>query len=174
MSGTLTWNRYGKSRVRLVKVCRSADRHDLVDLTIDVQLEGAFESVYADGDNRSCLPTDTMKNTVYALARRHPIGAVEAFAAVVADHFAAKPAVERVRIAASEARWARLSPGGRPHPHAFVREGDECWTADVTRGRDGLDIASGLTNLIVLKTTDSAFAGYPRDQYTTLPETRDR
>src|SRR5205823_209279 len=119
MSGTLTWNRYGKSRVRLVKVCRSADRHDLVDLTIDVQLEGAFESVYADGDNRSCLPTDTMKNTVYALARRHPIGAVEAFAAVVADHFAAKPAVERVRIAASEARWARLSPGGRPHPHAL-------------------------------------------------------
>ena len=29
-------------------------------------------------------------------------------------------------------------------------------------------------NLVVLKTADSAFAGFPRDQYTTLPETRDR
>ena len=38
----LTWNRYGKSRIRLVKVRRSRDPHELVDLTIDVQLEGAF------------------------------------------------------------------------------------------------------------------------------------
>ena len=64
MSGTLTWNRYGKSRVRLVKLRRRQEPHDLVDLTIDVQLEGAFEDVYVVGDNSACLPTDTMKNTV--------------------------------------------------------------------------------------------------------------
>src|SRR5204863_28944 len=66
----LTWNRYGKSRVRLVKVNRARDPHELIDLTIDVQLEGAFESVYVDGDNAACLATDTMKNTVYAFARQ--------------------------------------------------------------------------------------------------------
>ncbi|PYR39242.1 MAG: urate oxidase, partial [Acidobacteria bacterium] len=78
----LAWNRYGKSRVRLVKVRRphAGDPHDVVDLTIDVQLEGAFDDVYVAGDNSACLATDTMKNTVYALARRDPIAHVEAFA----------------------------------------------------------------------------------------------
>jgi urate oxidase len=102
---TLTWNRYGKSRVRLVKVLRRTEPHELVDLTLDVQLEGAFEVVYVDGDNRSCLATDTMKNTVYALARHDPIAQVESFAERLAEHFAAKPAVSRVRISAVEHRW---------------------------------------------------------------------
>ena len=89
------WNRYGKSRVRLVKLDRRAEPHALVDLTIDVQLEGDFEPVY-EGDNRLCLATDTMKNTVYALARQAPIEHVEAFAVRLADHFVGKPAVTQV------------------------------------------------------------------------------
>src|SRR5258706_482362 len=80
MFSELTWNRYGKSRVRLVKVRREHEPHELVDLSIDVQLEGAFTAVYADGDNQSCLATDTMKNTVYALARHDPLTHVESFA----------------------------------------------------------------------------------------------
>src|SRR5215217_764154 len=103
----LTWNRYGKSRVRLVKVNRARDSHELVDLTIDVQLEGAFEAVYVDGDNRSCLATDTMKNTVYALARQDPIAHVESFALRLADHFLGKAAVSQVRISAAEQKMIR-------------------------------------------------------------------
>ena len=174
MDAVLSWNRYGKSRVRLVKLRRASERHDIVDLTIDVQLEGAFEAVYVDGDNRSCLPTDTMKNTVYAIARNDPIDHVETFAIRLAEHFGAKPGVSRTRISAAELRWDRLLAGSRPHPHAFVQAGGEQWTAVVTRDADGVRVTSGLTNLVVLKTTDSAFAGFPRDQYTTLPETRDR
>ena len=170
----LLWNRYGKSRIRLVKVRRSRDPHELVDLTIDVQLEGAFDAVYIDGDNAPCVATDTMKNTVYALARQDPIDHVEAFASRLADHFLAKPAVSRVRISAVEQPWARLSSGGRPHPHAFVQGGAEHWTAVVTRGARGVEVVSGFENLMVLKTTDSAFTGFPRDEYTTLPETGDR
>ena len=170
----LTWNRYGKSRIRLVKVRRSRDPHELVDLTVDVQLEGAFEPVYVDGDNGPCLATDTMKNTVYALARQDPIDHVEAFALRLADHFVAKPAVARVRISAIEQPWGRLSSGGGPHPHAFVQAGAEHWTAVVTRDARGREIVSGLADLVVLKTTDSAFAGFPRDEFTTLPDTTDR
>src|SRR5882757_5638036 len=117
----LSWNRYGKSRIRLVKVRRSRDPHELVDLTIDVQLEGAFEPVYVDGDNGPCLATDTMKNTVYALARLDPIDHVETFALKLADHFLAKPAVSRARISACEHRWDRLPVNGQPHPHAFAQ-----------------------------------------------------
>jgi urate oxidase len=169
----LTWNRYGKSRIRLVKV-RRADPHELVDLTIEVQLEGEFQAVYVDGDNGPCVATDTMKNTVYALARLDPIDHVETFAARLAGHFLAKPAVTRVRISAVEQPWGRLSSGGRPHPHAFVQAGAEHWTTVVTSDARGSEIVSGLGNLVVLKTTDSAFSGFPRDEYTTLPDVEDR
>jgi urate oxidase len=177
----LSWNRYGKSRIRLVKVRRPPARagqsdapHEVVDLTIDVQLEGAFEAVYVDGDNGPCLATDTMKNTVYALARLDPINHVETFALTLADHFLAKPAVSRARISVWEHRWDRLAVDGQPHPHAFAQPGGEQWTTVVTRDGEGARIVSGLTNLVVLKAADSAFAGFPRDAYTTLPETEDR
>jgi urate oxidase len=168
----LLWNRYGKSRVRLVKVRRPPHGapHELADLTIDVQLEGAFDAVYVDGDNGPCIATDTMKNTVYALARQDPVAHVEAFASRLADHFIAKPAVARARITAVEHRWARLAAS----PHAFVQPGGEQWTAVVTRDARSLSIVAGLANLVVLKTADSAFAGFPREQFTTLPETDDR
>jgi len=168
MTAALTWNRYGKSSIRLVKVRRSADPHDVIDLTIDVALEGAFEKVYTDGDNRGCLATDTMKNTVYAFAKVEPLDHVESFAVKLAEHFSEKPGVSLVRIAIDEHPWTRL------HPHAFARAGDEVWTTVVTSVDDAASITSGLRGLVVLKTTDSAFSGFPRDQFTTLPETRDR
>ena len=170
----LAWNRYGKARVRLVKVRRDRDPHELVDLTIDVALEGAFEPVYLDGDNTLCVATDTMKNTVYAFARQDPIEHVEAFAARLADHFAVLPAVTRATISAAEHRWVRLSSGGRPHPHAFTQQGPDRWTTVVSRGAEGTRVRSGVADLVVLKTTDSGFSGFPRDAFTTLPETDDR
>jgi urate oxidase len=171
---TLSWNRYGKSRIRLVKLRRSRDPHELVDLTIDVQLEGAFNAVYVDGDNSSCLATDTMKNTVYALARQDRLDHIEMFAARLAAHFLTKPAVTAVRIGVVEQPWTQVLAGGRPHPHAFVQAGAEQWTAAATATAGGITIVSGLSHLVLLKTTDSAFAGFPRDEYTTLPDTEDR
>jgi urate oxidase len=170
----LSWNRYGKSRVRLVKVRRTAEPHAIVDLTFDIQLEGAFDPVYVEGDNGPCLATDTMKNTVYALARQDAVDHVETFAVRLADHFIAKPAVSRVRINAVEQPWTRLAVKGQPHPHAFVQTGAEQWTTEVTREAGHVDVVSGLTNLVLLKTTDSAFSGFPRDEYTTLPDAEDR
>ena len=168
MPAAITWNRYGKSSVRLVKLRRAIEPHEVVDLTIDVALEGAFEKVYTVGDNSACLATDTMKNTVYAFARVEPIDHVEAFASKLADYFSEKPGVSLVRIHAAEHPWSRLSA------HAFARAGEEEWTTAVTSEEGRLSVASGLRGLVVLKTTDSAFAGFPRDKYTTLPETRDR
>jgi urate oxidase len=170
----LTWNRYGKSRIRLVKLRRGRGPHEIVDLTLDVQLEGAFEAVYVDGDNSACLATDTMKNTVYAFARRDPLDAVESFALRLADHFFTGPAVTSVRISAIEHPWTRLAVDGRPHPHAFVQPGREHWTTAVSRDAGGARVASGVAELVVLKTTDSGFSGFPHDEFTTLPDTTDR
>jgi urate oxidase len=177
----LSANRYGKSGIRLVKVRRpprsstqAGAAHELVDLTIDVRLEGDFDAVYTAGDNRGCVATDTMKNTVYAFARQDPIAHIEAFAIRLAEHFATKDGVVRARVSIAEHRWERVSAAGRPHPHAFVQPDNEQWTTSVTREGGGSEVISGLNNLIILKTTGSAFAGFPRDRYTTLEDTDDR
>jgi urate oxidase len=171
---TLTANRYGKSRIRLVKVRRERESHEIVDLTIDVQLEGEFDAVYAAGDNSSCIATDTMKNTVYALARGDEIRHPETFAIRLARHFVAQPAVSLARVAATEHRWDRVAVDGRGHPHAFMQPCSDAWTTEVVADHHDLRVTSGLVNLVLLKTAESAFSGFPRDRYTTLRETDER
>ena len=171
----LAENGYGKSRVRLVKVSRREGRHELRDLTVSIRLEGNFEDAHVRGDNRDVLPTDTMKNTVYALARQLEIEAIEEFARALATHFLPEnPAVSRARVSIREHVWSRIPVGGRPHPHAFVRGSDEVDVATVTAEENSLQVESGIDELRILKTTGSAFEGYPRDRYTTLRETSDR
>src|SRR3954468_23750101 len=170
----LAWNRYGKAQVGLVKVRRLPDRDALMDLTVDVQLEGAFESVYVDGNNDACVATDTMKNTVYAFAREDRLEHIESFCDRLAGHFFGKAGVSRAILSLTEHRWEHVTIAGAPHPRAFVQPGTEQWTTVVTRDAAGTVVVSGLTGLVVLKTSDSGFSGFPRDRFTTLPETDDR
>jgi urate oxidase len=171
----LTANSYGKSRVRLTKVTRTGDRHDLMELSVDVALEGAFEDSYTAGDNTSVVATDSMKNTVYVLAKEHPIEAIESFAATMGEHYLKTyPHVSGATIDIAQAKWARIQAGGNPHTHPFGGGGDEKRTAQAVCTRSGTKITAGIEDLLVLKTTDSAFKGFVRDRYTTLKETDDR
>ncbi|MGH7562439.1 MAG: factor-independent urate hydroxylase [Gemmatimonadales bacterium] len=175
MPARLAWNGYGKAGVRLVKVGRSEDRHELADVTVEVQLQGEFEEVHRAGDNRAVLPTDTMKNTVYALAASHPVDPPEAFALVLGRHFlGACPAAATAVIRIESHRWERLRPGGAPHAHAFARGSAERRIATATIDRGGEMVSAGLEGLALLKTTGSGFEGFLRDDYTTLRETADR
>ena len=175
MSAVLGRNNYGKSEVRLVKVTRRPDRHDLRDLTVDVALEGAFEAAHVEGDNTGLLATDTMRNTVYALAKDHPIDDVEAFGLHLVEHFlAAGPSVTGARVHLVEHPWARLSVDGRPHEHAFQRGMGGDRVATVTADGTGARVQAGIDDLLVLKTTGSGWEGYLHDRYTSLPETDDR
>ncbi|HJU64293.1 MAG TPA: urate oxidase, partial [Gemmatimonadaceae bacterium] len=70
--------------------------------------------------------------------------------------------------------WSRLTHEGRPHPHAFVRDSSERRVVVVHGSGAGLTVEAGIEGLVVLKTSRSGFTGYPRDRYTTLPETTDR
>lgn len=167
MNVKLVGNGYGKSAVRLVTVRRGPELHELKDVTVAIRLEGDFETAYTEGDNSQVLPTDTMKNTVYALAADHPLEDVESFGLLLADHFF-QDQVASARIELAEQLWDRL------HPHAFRRAGSERRTAVVTRTRDGAKVVSGIEDLVVMKTAKSAFEGFPRDRYTTLAETSDR
>ena len=176
MAAILGTNSYGKSAVRLVKVVRSGAHHEIRELAVDVALEGAFDAAHTAGDNSMVLPTDTMKNTVYAKAREGALGEPEDFGIALATHFlAASPAASAAHITLKEHGWRRLVVDGTPHEHAFERAGSELRTARVSQTRDGMpEIVAGIEDLLILKSGRSAFSGYPRDRYTTLRETEDR
>src|ERR671916_1461378 len=119
-------NNYGKSDVRLVKVKRDTDRHELWDLRVDVALEGDFEAAHLGGDNSRLLATDTMRNTVYALAKDHLTKSIEEFGLRLVDHFLeAGPTAERVRVRITEFPWDRIEVDGQGHGHSFVRGSGE-------------------------------------------------
>ena len=164
-------NQYGKAGVRLLKVDRTSERHVLHDLTVDVALAGDMHAAHLSGDNSSVLPTDTQKNTVFAFAREHGVGEIEAFASRLARHFVeALPSVQHARVSIREQPWERLD--GRPH--SFAQAGREVRTATVSY--DGLAerVMSGVAGLVLLNTTGSEFRGFARDRYTTLAEAGDR
>ena len=121
------------------------------------------------------LPTDTMKNTVYALAARDGAGEPEAFGTILGRHFIDRnPKLTRVVVDLIDHGWSHIADGAREHGQAFVRRGPELRTAQVVTDRQHVSVAAGIADLIIMKTSHSAFAGFPRDEFTTLPETHDR
>jgi urate oxidase len=172
----LAENRYGKSRVRLMKVTRSPKGNELREWTVQVLLTGDFDTAHYDGDNSKILPTDTMKNTVYAVARNSSAIAMEDYAKELIDFLLGRnPQVSSVSVAVEGTMWKRLTVDGKPHPTSFMRGSGEIQTTTVSRGRTGgFNIQSGLKNLIVMKTADSAFEDYIVDELTTLKPTNDR
>jgi urate oxidase len=171
----LTQHSYGKSRIRLTKVSRSAGRHDVRELTIEIELEGDFAESYKSGDNRLIIATDTMKNVAYALAKEHPLESIEDFGAALADHFLANHShVAQATIRIAEQSLERIRVDGREHPHAFCGKSREMRTSTVRHSRHGLRVESGLNELFLLKSTNSAFGGFLRDRYTTLRDASDR
>jgi len=166
----LTTNQYGKAENRVVRVTRDTDRHDVIDLNVTSQLRGDFAAAHTEGDNAHVVATDTQKNTIFAFARE-PITSPEEFLVKLADHFTSEFAwVSGGRWAAEEYGWSRIDD----HDHAFYRSAPETRTAVLVRDGDTDLLFSGFYGLTVMKTTASGFVGYPRDRYTTLPETEDR
>lgn len=171
---------YGKQRVRVLKVLRptggaAAGRYDVKELEVGVRLEGDFELSYSAADNSKVVPTDTMKNTVQVMAHRHLGLETEPFVLLLAEHFLATYSqIERVTLETSECRWGRLTVQGQPHDFAFSAEAARPVVRAVAARGNGVELCSGIEDLLVMKPTGSGFAGFPRDQYTTLPEAHDR
>jgi urate oxidase len=172
----LTANRYGKSRVRLMKVTRHPHGNELREWTVQVLLKGDFLYAHTVGDNTKILATDTMKNTVYAVARSSSATTMEEYAMELADFLLSRnPQVSSAAIKIEAALWKRLVIDGAQHPTAFMHGSDEVQTTHVERAQGGtFRIASGLDHLVLLKTANSGFEGYIKDELTTLKETSDR
>ncbi|KAF9431216.1 hypothetical protein BGZ94_006897 [Podila epigama] len=173
---------YGKDRVRLLKVHRDSKVHRVDDLTIRVLLSGAsFTTSYTEASNKAVVATDSMKNTCYVIAKSSKVvDTLELFAAELANHFVNTYAwVEGAHVSIIRHRWARMIVDGKPHNHSFWRDGDETRQTDIfvkrgSNGRRSIELKSAIAGLLVLKTTGSSFEDFVRDEYTTLPEAKDR
>ena len=167
-------NRYGKASIHIVRVARDPHGHRVRDLTVAIALEGDFERSYTDGDNSLVIATDTMKNTAYAFAKDRLDGSIEAYGRALAGHFLEFPQVDRATVNVRGHHWRAIDVSGAPALDAFVRGGEGVRVTTVSATPGGTTVQAGIEDLVVLKTTRSGFSGFPRDRYTTLPETDDR
>jgi urate oxidase len=177
MPAKIAGNSYGKSDVRLTKVIRHGDRHELLEFSVDVRLNGDFSRSYTHGDNTSIIATDSIKNTVYVQAKERQFSTAEEFAMLLAEHFPKTyPQVGMASADVRQTNWARILVDEKPHDHAFICSGPELWTAHATVcPKHGLSqISAGVTDLTVLKTTRSAFKNFVSDRYRTLKDADDR
>lgn len=161
-------NSWGKTAVRVSKVHRGEGEHGFSELAVNVQLVGDVENAFLRGDNAGVLPTDTMRNTVYAFAQDRLGEDVEGFGRELAAHFLTREGVRAADIELQEKRWERVTSYG------FLSSSTEKRTARVILDSDREEFWAGIDGLAVLKTTNSAFRGFPKDEYTTLPEADDR
>ena len=168
-------NRYGKAECRVVRIVRDTPHHEIRDLTVSTALRGDFAAAHVTGDQSQVLPTDTQKNTAFAYAKQHGVSSPEDYALALARRLLeATPAATGATIRVDEHAWDRIPVDGAGHDHAFVRRGGEIRTAEVDLAAEGARVVSGLTDLVVLKSTGSEFKGFLVDDYTTLPEADDR
>ena len=170
----LASNRYGKAAIRIVRVGRDTTPRRLRDVTVAVALEGDFATAHTDGDNSLVVATDTMKNTAYAFAADHLTGSIEAYATALGGHFLQYDQVDRAIVNVREHAWRPIDAGDAPAGGAFLRTTEGTRVATVAVGRDRTLVEAGIEDLVVMKTTRSAFSGFPRDRFTTLADTEDR
>ncbi len=168
-------NRYGKGRVRVMRIHRDGERHEVSQLSIKVMIEGDFARAYTDADNSTSVSTDTIKNVVNVIARQNAGLSTEEFCQVLAKKYLdSYPQVASVAVTAHETKWNRLGFGGKPHPHSFVLDSNGKPSVEVTATREGSTLVSGIDGFTFMKSTQSGWERYVKDPYTTLPETNDR
>lgn len=176
VSVTLGANKYGKAENRVVRIKRDTARHEITDLNVTSQLRGEkLVDSYLAGDNSLVVATDTQKNTVFAFAKEHGIASPEEFLLTLGEHFTSEfEWIEGGLWQAEQYEWERILVDGQGHDHSFVRKGQGTRLATVQKVDGETHVTGGVKDLVVLKSSGSEFAGFPRDKYTTLVETDDR
>lgn len=172
----LAENSYGKHRVRVVRVKRDRPVHSFEEWTVEVGLTGDFEECFDIGDNSRIMATDSMKNTVYSLAKDSAATTIEGFGLELTDYLIrTNPQIDSASVSLTGMPWRHIVVDDRQAPAAFIKQGSETETTTVRRTRQGApSIVAGLEDMVIMKTAHSGFEGFLRDAHTTLPETADR
>ena len=168
-------NRYGKARVRVMRIHREGDYNEARDLSVTIMLEGEFARAYTAADNRTSIATDTIKNIAYIVARENMQAEAEAYAQALASRFLERyPQVQSALVVTAETRWSRACFDGTPHPHSFTLDANGRPTVEARATRQGVTVSSGIAGYTFMKSTKSGWVDFVTDDYTTLAPTTDR
>lgn len=168
----LTSNRYGTSHVRLLKVKRDEVGSQVFEWCVKTIFTGDFEASFELGDNARILPADTVKNSVFSLARNSRAACPEEFAQELIGYILDwNSQIESVEVSIEEQPWDAIDS----IPSAFRRRCPEVWTTSAIGSRTtGIRIRSGIRGFKMVKTDHSSFQGFIKDSMTTLPDTSER
>jgi urate oxidase len=171
----LIYHNYGKAKVRVLKVMRAGKIHSIKELDVQVMLQGDFDASFTKADNRLVVATDSIKNTVNVLAKQKLGTETETFGVALGEHFLKTyKHVNRVEVMLTEHCWARVNVNGKPHAHSFSEKSAAKPFAKIVATRKGIQVESGIEELLILKSTASAFENFWSDEFRTLPDTSDR
>jgi urate oxidase len=166
---------YGKDQVRVMRIDRQHDRHEVRELTVRAMVTGNFDGAFTHADNSTSVATDTVKNIINVVARENLTLNTELFCAAVAQRLLdTYKSVETATVTGRETKWARLTVDGTPHVHSFQLDNNGKPFAKVVATRSGNTVESGVSGFTFLKSTQSGWENYIQDKYTTIPETPDR
>ncbi|THU91377.1 uricase [Dendrothele bispora CBS 962.96] len=183
---SLSHARYGKDKVRVLRVVREGSWHHVVEYSVQALLEGDIDVSYTKADNSVVVATDSVKNITYYLAKTSPhILNPERFALHLGTHLVSKYAhIHKAFVTIEQLRWTRIpvetDGQSEPHAHSFYRDGEDKRIVkvevDATAGKNQIvgKVTAGINDLLILKSTGSAFTNFVRDEYTTLVEVDDR
>jgi urate oxidase len=168
-------NRYGKARVRVFKKIKKDGVHVPKELDVKTILEGDFGDSYTKEDNKKIIATDSIKNTTNVVAYNQLGTETELFATALCEHYLKKYShMTSVNVETLERVWERQIVDGKPSGTNFVSTGKGIpWTRTVAT-RDSIERTSGIRELVVLKTSGSAWEDFLRDDLATLPDANDR
>lgn len=129
---------YGKSSVKLLHVKKDGARHSIRELEVHTSLKLNSIKDYLHGDNGDIVATDTQKNTVYVLAKKHGVRTPEEFGMLLCSHFLVTyPHVLEVNVKVEVYPWERYMKNGKPHNHAFIFTPTALRAACVSQSRRG-------------------------------------
>ena len=173
------WKRsyYGKGDVIAYRLNRDgktvAGGSPVFGVNITVLIYGdTFWPTYTTGDNSGLIATDSMKNFVQREILNYEGPDLEDCCRFLAAKFLKiYPQVEGMQMSALEIPYQALPESGV----AFAPAGPDRATARLELNRAGVvEIASGVSGFKLLRLGGSAFHGFVRDQYTTLPDIANR
>ncbi|XP_054067204.1 uricase-like isoform X1 [Rissa tridactyla] len=167
---------YGKNTIKFLRLHKEGKKHFVKEVEVCTHLRLTSAQEYLDGNNSLVIPTDTMKNIVLVLAKKNGIPTIEQFAIDICKHFMTTFCqVAYVKTYVQEVPWQRLHENGVPHIHSFICVPDGIRFCEAEQCRNGpLVVFAGIKDLKLMKTTQSGFEGFYKNEHTTLPERNDR
>jgi urate oxidase/2-oxo-4-hydroxy-4-carboxy-5-ureidoimidazoline decarboxylase len=164
---------YGKGDVTVYRLHRDPGQGAVFGANVMILIYGdAFWPTYTEGDNTSLVATDSMKNFIQRETMNFTGDDLESYCRFMAEKFMNKyPQAEGAQVTATELPYSALAKSSV----AFAPAGPERAWSRIEITRQGVaEQRSGISGFRLLRLNGSAFQGFVRDEYTTLPDIANR